>query len=99
ADSRLADYAGHLGVRAFNTRGRDVPERIKGSPVSANFFRVLGVSPLIGRTFADGADRPGAPRTAVLSHAFWVGQYGSRHDVIGQQLLLDDVPFEVVGVM
>jgi predicted permease len=99
SNSRLADYAAHLGVQAFNTRGQDWPERVKGSHVSANFFRVLGVPPLFGRDFSDGADRPGAPRTAILSHAFWTQRYGARRDVLGRQLLLDDVPFEIIGVM
>jgi hypothetical protein len=54
ANSRLADYAGDLGVRAFNSTGLELPERLKGSEVSANFFQVLGVNPLLGRTFAEG---------------------------------------------
>jgi predicted permease len=99
ANSRLADYAAHLGAGAFNTRGRDWPERVEGSRVSANFFRVLGVAPLIGRDFADGAERPGAPRTVVLSHAFWLQRYGGRREALGQQLVVDDVPFEIAGVM
>ncbi|MGD0868946.1 MAG: ABC transporter permease [Bryobacteraceae bacterium] len=99
SNSRQADYAAHLGVQAFNTRGQDWPERVKGSQVSANFFRVLGVPPLFGHDFADGADRPGAPRTAILSHAFWSQRFGARRDVLGRQLLLDDVPFEIIGVM
>ena len=99
SNSRLADHAAHLGVQAFNTRGQDWPERVQGSQVSANFFRVLGVPPLFGRDFSDGADRPGATRTAILSHAFWRQRYGARRDVLGRQLLLDDVPFEIVGVM
>jgi putative ABC transport system permease protein len=99
ANSRLADYAAHLGVRAFNTTGRERPERVKGSEVSANFFRVLGVIPLMGRTFADGEDRPGKLRVVVLSHAFWVERYAARSDVLGQQLTLDEVPYEIVGVM
>ena len=98
-NSRLADYAADLGVEAFNTRGRDWPERVSGSQVSANFFRVLGIAPLFGRDFAADADHPGATHTAILSHAYWTQQYGARRDVIGQQLLLNDVPFEIVGVM
>jgi len=97
--SRLADYAGHLGVRAFNTRGRDWPERIQGSEVSANFFRVLGIAPMIGRDFAPSAERPGAQHTVILSHAFWEQRYAAGRDVLGRQLLLDDVPFEIIGVM
>ena len=67
----------------FQHARRDWPERVKGSQVSANFFRVLGVRPILGHDFADGSDRPGAPRTAILSHAFWTQQYGARRDVIG----------------
>ena len=99
ANSRLADYAAHLGIGAFNTRGRDWPERVEGSEVSANFFRVLGVAPLIGSDFAEGAERLGGARTAILSHAFWIQRYGGRREALGQQLVLDDVPFEIVGVM
>jgi predicted permease len=99
ANSRLADYAAHLGVRAFNTTGRDWPERVKGSEVSANFFHVLGASPLVGRTFAEGEDRPGKLRAVVLSHAFWVQRYAERRDVIGQQLTLDEATYEIIGVM
>src|SRR5437016_1994143 len=99
ANSRLADYGAHLGVRAFNAAGRDWPERLKGSEVSANFFRVLGASPQFGRTFADGEDRPGKLRVVVLSHAFWVQRYAARPDVIGQQLPLDEVACEIIGVM
>ena len=75
ANSRLADYAGHLGVRAFNVAGRDWPERVKGSQVSANFFRVLGSIPVFGRTFDEAEDRPGRLRVVVLSHDFRVQRY------------------------
>jgi putative ABC transport system permease protein len=99
SNSKLAEYAADVGMQAFTTRGPDGPERVKGSQVSANFFRVLGVAPLFGRGFADGADKPGARRTAILSHAFWMERYGERRDVLGQQLVLDDVAFEIIGVM
>jgi predicted permease len=99
SNSRLAEYAADQGVRSFNTRGQNWPERVTGSQVSANFFRVLGIPPLFGLDFGDGADRPGAPRTAILSHAFWMQRYGTRRDVLGRQLVLDDVPYEIIGVM
>src|SRR5207245_2083695 len=99
ANSRLADYAGYLGVRAFNVAGRDWPERVKGSQVSANFFRVLGSSPVLGRTFDEAEDRPGRLRVVVLSHDFWVQRYEARPDAIGQKLSLDEATYEIVGVM
>jgi hypothetical protein len=75
SNSKPADYAADLGTRAFNMRGRDWPGHITGSQVSANLFRVLGIAPLFGRNFADHADRPEAPRTAILSNA--CGRNGS----------------------
>jgi predicted permease len=99
ANSRLASYAALLGVRAFNTTGRDWPERWKGVEVSANFFDVLGVSPQRGRTFAEGEDRPGKTHVVVLSHAFWQQRFAARSEVLGQPFLLDEIPYEIIGVM
>jgi predicted permease len=99
SQSRLADYASYMGVQAFNLRGRDWPERVSGSQVSANFFRVLGIAPQFGRDFAPDADRPGAPHTAILSHALWRERYGGRRDVLGSRMVLNDVPYEIVGIM
>ncbi|MBI5282788.1 MAG: ABC transporter permease [Candidatus Solibacter usitatus] len=99
ANSRLAGYAGHLSVRAFTMTGREFPERLKGCEVSANFFRVLGANPLLGRTFAEGEDRPGRLLVAVLSHEFWRQRYAARVDVVGQQLTVDERSYEIVGVM
>ncbi len=99
ANSRLADYAANSGVGAFNTRSRDWPERVNGVQVTANFFRVLGVAPLLGQAFAEGDDRPGRPHKVVLSYSYWQQQYGGRRDIIGRQLTLNDVPFTIAGVM
>jgi len=99
SNSKLADYAADLGIREFNRRGRGWPERIAGSQVSANFFRVLGIEPLFGREFSENADRPGAPHTAILSNAFWTERYGTDRHVLGREMVLDDVAYEIIGVM
>jgi len=99
SNSKLAEYEADLGIRAVNMRGPNGPERITGSEVSANFFRVLGVPPLFGRNFAHNAGRPGAPRTVVLSNGLWMQRYGAARDVLGQQLVFDDLSYEIIGVM
>jgi len=99
ANSQRADYAGHLGVRAFNATRREFPERLKGSEVSANFFRVLQSSPVLGRAFGEGDDRPGGQPVAILAHEFWMQRYAGRADVIGEQISLDEKSYEIIGVM
>ena len=100
SNSRLADYAAHLGVRAFNTRGPNWPERVDGQPGLGEFLpRSRQSATLRAQDFAAGTDRPGAPRTAILSNAFWTQRYGARRDVLGRQLVLDDVQYEIIGVM
>ncbi len=51
--------------------GRGEPERLFAPSVTANFFTLLGVTPIVGRTFNEGDDKPGAPRVVVLSYGLW----------------------------
>jgi len=99
SNSRQANYAAYLDVHAFNTPGRYWPERLKGSEVSANFFEVLGVRPLLGRAFVEGEDRPENLHVVILSEDFWLRQYAGRRDVLGQFLSLNEASYEIVGVM
>ena len=98
-NARLADYAGYLGLRDFTLATPGRPERRKGAEVSANFFQVLAIPPLLGRTFQTGEDRPGRLRVVVLSHAFWVRHFAQNPVIAGQQLTLDESPYEIIGVM
>jgi macrolide transport system ATP-binding/permease protein len=67
--------------------------------VSDGFFRTLGVAPSIGRDFYAGEDRPGAPRTVMLSHDSWMKRYGGKSDVIGRTVTLDNNPYVIIGVL
>ncbi len=67
--------------------------------VSAGFFRMLGVTPFLGRDFASGEDAIGAPRIALLSYGAWQRNYDSRTDIVGQNVTLDDIPTTIVGVL
>ncbi len=79
--------------------GADRPERLVGARVTASYFRVMGVTPLHGRVFSEEEDSPGQPRTVVLSHRLWTRRFGANPSVIGQTLLLNTVPHDVLGVM
>jgi putative ABC transport system permease protein len=84
---------------AFALSGGDRPESVAGAIVSANFFDVLEVKPVLGRTFAAADEGPGAPRVAVLSDGLWRQRFGARRDAIGQTLRINDEPHAIVGVM
>ena len=75
------------------------PEQVQGASVTAGFFSTLAVSPLIGRTFAPGEDRPAAGSLAVLSESVWRRRFGASSAVLGESILIDGAPSTVIGVM
>ena len=87
-----------LGHR--NLSGRGEPQRLRSASVSAPAFSLLGVYPVLGRTFLPEEDRRGAAAKAVLlGHGFWQQHLGADPRVVGQTLTLDGEPHLVVGVM
>jgi putative ABC transport system permease protein len=86
----------------FNVVTADGTERVRGIYASSGFFRVVGVPPLLGRTFADEDDRQQGRRNVVLSHAYWQQRFASDPGVLGRKLEVDTFrggAFTVVGVM
>ena len=79
------------------TDGTDATH-VQGEAVSADLFSLLGVQPILGRTFLPNEDEPGN-RVVILSHALWQRQFGGDVKIIGQSLTLDGQKFQVVGVM
>jgi len=75
------------------------PRRVNAQLVSSEFFPLLGVAPLLGRTISDEDDRPNGPRVAVLGYRAWQDQFGGDRRAIGRTVQLDDRPYEIVGVM
>lgn len=91
----LAAYTGGGGIMS----GRGEPERVFSPQVSANFFSLLGVEPLIGRSFQEGDDKPGAPRVAVLTYGMWQSKFGGDAGILGQALTISGQDYTVVGVL
>jgi putative ABC transport system permease protein len=75
------------------------PEHILVLPTQANFFSVLGVSPMLGRTWAAGEDQPGKDDVAILSYGLWNSRYAGDPQAVGRQIELNARKFTVVGVM
>jgi putative ABC transport system permease protein len=74
-------------------------ERLPAVRVSWNFFSMLGVSPALGRDFRPEEDRPGQWRVVILSDGIWRRRFGADPSVIGRTVRMNDVNFEIVGVM
>jgi putative ABC transport system permease protein len=91
----VAAYTGGGGIMT----GRGEPQRIFTPSASANFFSLLGVDPLIGRTFQPGEDKPGAPRVVVLTYGMWQRSFGGDQGVLGQAITINGDSYTVVGVL
>ncbi len=78
--------------------GPDDAERVAGLGVSAAFFETVGLRPLVGRTFTDDEDRPGAPRVVVISEELWERAFDRAPQAIGRTLRLNETEWEIVGI-
>jgi putative ABC transport system permease protein len=79
--------------------GDGVPSMVYGLRVTANFFDVLGVSPSLGRGFSAEEDRPNRWHVLLLSHPYWVRRFGANPNAVGRTILLDQIPFLIIGVL
>lgn len=87
-------------LREVLVPGWDRAEEIPTQGVTGNFFNILGVPPLLGRTFVEDDDRKGsAEPVVVISHGVWVQRFGADPAVLGRQVRLDNVPVTIIGVM
>jgi putative ABC transport system permease protein len=84
---------------SWTLTGVGEPTRLNAQLVSSEFFPLLGVRPLFGRTVSEEHDRPNAPRVVVLSHRLWQQRFGGDPNVIGRSISLNDNATEVIGVM
>jgi putative ABC transport system permease protein len=75
------------------------PERLDGRQVSAAFFPVLGVSPVLGRNFSPEEDKPGANPVTVISHGFWQRRLGGDPAVLNKPVLLNGESYTIIGVL
>jgi putative ABC transport system permease protein len=83
----------------LNLTGRGDAVTVSGAQVSAEFFSVVGVQPLLGRTLAPGADQAGGAKEVVVSQKLWAQRFGSDSGIINQPITLDDQSYTVIGVI
>jgi len=82
----------------FELSGGGEPQHIIAARVSASIFPMLGIQPLLDRTYSEQEDKPGT-HVAVLGYGLWRDRYAGRPDIVGQTIELDRIPYTVIGVM
>jgi predicted permease len=98
--ARMLDLAWFGTVSGVNLAPPgSLAQYVQQARVSAGFFRVLGVSPLIGREIQPEEDRPGGPAVAVLSYALWSRAFASDPSIVGKKVILRGEPYTITGVM
>ncbi len=93
----IAAYSTPRG--GFNLTGKDQPEQVVGSRVTADFFEVLKINPMLGRTFLPDEDQPGKARVVVVSYSFWQKHLSADPKATEQTISLNNDSYTVIGVM
>jgi predicted permease len=95
--SQIAAYS--LGGNANLTSADSQPVHVSEASATADLFPLLGVVPVLGRSFAPDEDQPGHAHFALLSYALWQSQFGGDVDIVRKSIQLDGQPYAVVGVL
>jgi macrolide transport system ATP-binding/permease protein len=87
------------GWASYLVRTSEGTEPVQGARVSDGFFRTLGVSPILGRNFYLGEDKPGSPHTILITYGSWQRRFGKDPGVVGRQIVLNNTSYTIIGVL
>ena len=79
--------------------GGQNPVQLRGSRVSAPYFEVFGIKPVLGRAFAPDEDQPGKDQVVILSHRIWESRFATDPALVGRKIILDNRPYTVIGIL
>jgi len=99
AQSRSFVDMGICRYATYNLTGTDRSERVIMARASASLLPTLGYDAMLGRAFTEEEDRPGHDRVLLLSSRYWEHRFGGDPAVVGTSILLDDIPYTVLGVL
>ena len=97
--NRCFEYLAALAFDKVTLTGSDRPQEIKIHRVSASYFKVLGVSAALGRTFAASENEPGNDLEVILSNRIWRSRFGNDPQIIGRKIMLDGKNYTIIGVL
>ena len=97
---RVVEDVAALNETAFNLSGEDGgAKQLNGILATYNLFLVLGVKPMLGRTFLPEEDQPGANHVLMLSYALWRDRFAGKLEILGERLRLNGESYTVIGIM
>ncbi|MDQ3120061.1 MAG: ABC transporter permease, partial [Verrucomicrobiota bacterium] len=99
AQQSFAMMAGYLNGSTINVTYKNNPIRYTGGYVTEDFFRIVGVSPILGRDFVAEDNKPGAEKVALLGHEIWQRDFSSDPNIVGQAIRINGKAATIVGVM
>jgi putative ABC transport system permease protein len=99
SNNQSIELTAFTGGGSLSLMGRDLPERIAAAGVKTNFFDVLGVKPLHGRTFREGEDVANSERVVILSYGVWQRLFSGDAGIVNQSINLSGNPYTVVGIL
>src|SRR5688572_12802291 len=91
--------AAYLNGSTVNVTTDGTPQRYTGGYVTEDFFRILGVGPMLGRDFMAADNQPGAPKVALLGYAIWQRDFGGSPEIVGKAVRINGAPATIIGVM
>jgi putative ABC transport system permease protein len=97
--NRCFEYLAALAFDKVTLTGSDRPQEVKVHRVSASYFKVLGVSAALGRTFAASENEPGNDLEVVLANRIWRSRFGGDPQIIGRKIILDGKNYTIIGVL
>ena len=95
----LFEHLAGFTQAGYNLAADNSGEHLRGMPVGADYFRVLGVEPSLGRDFIEADNVGDGQRVAIITYDLWTRRFGGDPSRIGQTILLNGEPFTVIGVM
>jgi putative ABC transport system permease protein len=99
AQQSFETMAGYLSGSTINVTYRNNPQRYTGGYVTDDFFKIIGVSPIMGRDFTAADNRPGAEKVAILGHEIWKRDFDADPHIVGQSVRMNGKAATIIGVM
>src|SRR5204862_223575 len=99
AQQSFARMAGYLSGSTINVSYKNNPQRYTGAYITEDLFKIIGVSPIMGRDFTADDNKPGAEKVAILSHEIWKRDFNGDPNIVGQSVRINGKAATIIGVM